>query len=170
MNRRTTPMRTDFTAITEALDNLIATLSEKTSELVRTANGQRMDMLLLRQRMADTAEDLNEFGTILEDTGDEIHALGAMCDDVSEKIVAALMNDGNLPTCKYEDFVAICDNCGDEITTDEDYSIINGEVVCAECAARLNAKADEDGDQLTIEISATDGETDTAGNPIEYVV
>jgi uncharacterized protein YuzB (UPF0349 family) len=65
-----------------------------------------------------------------------------MCDDVSEKIVAALMNDGNLPTCKYEDFVAICDNCGDEITTDEDYSIINGEVVCAECAARLNENCD----------------------------
>ena len=162
-------MRTDFTAITEALDNLVALLSEKTSSLIGIANGQRIEMIALRQRMADTAEDLNEFGMILEDAGDEIYALGAMCDDVSEKIAAALMDESNLPTCNYEDFVAVCDNCGNEVTTDEDYSIMNGEVLCAECAARLNEKADEDGEQLTIEIAATAEDTDTAGNPIEYV-
>jgi hypothetical protein len=162
-------MRTDFTAVTEALDNLVALLSEKTAELIHTANGQRIEMLTLRQRMADTAEDLNEFGMILEDAGDEIYALGTMCDDVSEKVVAALEDDHYLPTCKYEDFVAMCDNCGKEVVTDSDYSIMNGEVLCAECAARLNEKADEDGEQLTIEIAATAEDTDTAGNPIEYV-
>jgi hypothetical protein len=157
MNRRTTQMRTDFTAITEALDNLIAILSEKTTDLVHTANGQRIEMLTLRQRMADTAEDLNELGMILEDAGDEIHAIGAMCDDVSEKVVAALEDEHYLPTCKYEDFVAVCDNCGNEVTTDEGYSIVNGEVYCEECAARLDEREDEDedGEQLTIEVAVT---------------
>lgn len=162
-------MRTDFTAITEALDNLVAILSEKTASLIGIANGQRVEMLALRQRMADTADDLNEFGVILEDAGNEIHALGAVCDDVSEKVIAALEDDHYLPTCNYEDFVAVCENCGNEVTTDEGYSIVNGEVFCEECAARLNEKTDEDGEQLTIEITATAEDTDTAGNPIEYV-
>jgi hypothetical protein len=147
-------MRTDFTAITEALDNLVAILSEKTANLIGVANGQRVEMLELRQRMADTADDLNEFGTILGDAGDEIHALGMLSDDISEKVIAALEDDHYLPACNYEDFVAVCENCGDEVVADEGYSIVNGEVFCEECAARLNEEEDEDGEQLTIEVTA----------------
>ena len=46
-------MRTDFTTITEAFDNLIAIISEKATELVETANKDRVEYLLLRQRMAE---------------------------------------------------------------------------------------------------------------------
>ena len=147
-------MRTDFTAVTEAIDNLIALLTEQVTGLVHTANGQRIEMLTLRQRMADTSEDLNELGGILEDAGQEILSLGILSDDVSEKIAAALEDEHYLPTCKYEDFVAVCENCGNEVVVDEGYSIVNGEVFCEECAARLNEREDEDGEQLTIEVTA----------------
>jgi hypothetical protein len=147
-------MRTDFTAVTGAIDNLIAILSEQVTGLVHTANGQRIEMLALRQRMADTSEDLNELGAILEDAGQEILSLGMLSDDVSEKVAAALEDEHYLPTCNYEDFVAVCENCGKEVVTDEGYSIVNGEVFCEECATRLNEKEDEDGEQLTIEVTA----------------
>ena len=147
-------MRTDFTAVTGAIDNLIAILTEQVTGLVHTANGQRIEMLTLRQRMADTSEDLNELGAILEDAGQEILSLGMLSDDVSEKIAAALEDEHYLPTCNYEDFVAVCENCGNEVVVDEGYSIVNGEVFCEECAARLNEKEDEDGEQLTIEVTA----------------
>ena len=111
-------------------------------------------MLTLRQRMADTSEDLNELGGILEGAGNEILSLGMLSDDVSEKITAALEDEHCLPTCNYEDFVAVCENCGKEVVTDEGYSIVNGEVFCEECAARLNEREDGDGEQLTIEVTA----------------
>lgn len=157
-------MRTDFTAITGAIDNLIAILSEKSTELIKTANGQRIEMLTLRQRMADTAEDLAEFGVILDDAGKEICAAGDICSDIADKIHAGLMDESQIPMCDYENFVAICENCGQDITTDEDYFLTDeGETICAECTARANEKADEDGEQLTIEIAATAENTENVG-------
>lgn len=147
-------MRTDFTAVTEAIDNLIAILTEQVTSLVHIANGQRIEMLTLRQRMADTSEDLNELGGILESAGEEILSLGMLSDDVSEKIAAALEDEHYLPTCGYEDFVAVCENCGNGVVADEGYSIVNDEIFCEECAARLNEREDEDGEQLTIEVTA----------------
>jgi hypothetical protein len=136
-------MRTDFTAIHEALDNLIATLSEASTNLVSTANEQRVEMLTLRQRMADNAADLEELGVILNDAGEEICAIAGICFDVSEKVVAGLMDDSQIPMCDYENFVAICDNCGKDITVDEDYTLTDvGDTICAECAARLNENCD----------------------------
>ena len=148
-------MRTDFTAITNAIDNLIAVLSEESTRLIKTANEQRVEMLTLRQRMADNAADLEEFGAILDDAGAEISAAGAICLDISEKIIAGLMDDSQIPMCDYENFVAICDNCGKDITVDEDYTITDeGETICAECA-----KHDEDcdcaecaGEQIAMDI------------------
>ena len=102
-------MRTDFTAITEAIDNLIAILSEKSTELINTANKDRAEYLLLRQRILDTADDLEEFGMILEDAGSEICAAGDICSDVADKIHAALADSNEVPSCNYEDFVAVCE-------------------------------------------------------------
>ena len=128
-------MRTDFTAITNAIDNLIVVLSEESTRLIKTANEQRVEMLTLRQRMADNAADLEEFGAILDDAGAEISAAGAICLDISEKVIAGLIDDSQIPMCDYENFVAICDNCGKDITVDEDYTLTDeGETICAECA------------------------------------
>ena len=147
-------MRTDFTAITEALDNLIAILSEKSAELIKAANGQRVEMLDLRQRMADTAEDLDELGTILDDAGKEICAAGDICSDIADKIHAALADPDELPSCNYEDFVAICEECGANITADSDYEIDdNGHTLCAECSALY--KGITDGEQTTMDIPET---------------
>ena len=147
-------MRTDFTAITEAIDNLIAILSEKTTELVETANKDRVEYLLLRQRMLDTADDLAEFGMILDDAGNEICAAGDICSDIADKIHAALADSSEVPTCKYEDFVAVCEECGADITSDSDYEIDeNGHTLCAECSALYKQYAD--GEQITMDIPET---------------
>ena len=147
-------MRTDFTAITEAIDNLIALLSEKTTELVETANKDRVEYLLLRQRMLDTADDLAEFGMILEDAGSEICAAGDICSDIADKIHAALVDANEVPSCNYEEFVAVCDECGADITSDSDYEIDdNGHTMCAECSAMY--KQYTDGAQTTMDIPET---------------
>ena len=144
-------MRTDFTTITEAIDNLIALLSEKTTELVETANKDRVEYLLLRQRMADTAEDLAEFGVILDDAGKEICAAGDICSDIADKINAALADPNEIPDCNYEDFVAICEECGAVISADTDYEIDDyGHTLCASCSALY--KGITDGEQTTMDI------------------
>ena len=150
-------MRTDFTAITNAIDNLIAVLSEKSTELIKTANEQRVEMLTLRQRMADNAADLEEFGVILNDAGAEISAAGDICFDVSEKVIAGLMDESQIPMGDYENFVAICDNCGKDITVDDGYTLTDeGETVCAECAARLNENCAEcPSEQIAMDIPET---------------
>ena len=144
-------MRTDFTATTEAIDKLISTLSEQVTNLIHTANGQRVEMLALRQKMADTAEDLDELGTILDDAGKEICAAGDICSDIADKIHAALIEPDEIPSCNYEDFVAICDECGADITVDSDYEIDdNGHTLCAECSALY--KGNTAGEQTTMDI------------------
>ena len=151
-------MRTDFTAIHEALDTLIATLSEASTNLIKTANEQRVEMLTLRQRMADTANDIEELGTILNDAGEEISAISAICYDVSDKIIAGLADESELPLCDYENFVAICDNCGKDITVDEDYTLTDeGETVCAECAKHAEdyTCAECTGEQIAMDIPET---------------
>jgi hypothetical protein len=154
MNRRTTQMRTDFTAITEAIDNLIAILSEASTKLIQTANEQRVEMLTLRQRMTDTANDIEELGTILDDASEEIAAISGICYDVSDKIIAGLADSDEIPSCNYEDFVAICDECGADITVDSDYEIDdNGHTLCAECSALY--KGNTDGEQTTMDIPET---------------
>lgn len=148
-------MRTDFTAITEAVDNLITILSEKSTELIKTANEQRVEMLSLRQRMTDTANDLAEFGIILDDAGSEICAMGDICSDISDKIHAALADPNELPSCNYENFIAICDECGADIIVDSDYEIDdNGHTLCAECSALY--KGCTDGEQIVMDIPATE--------------
>jgi hypothetical protein len=147
-------MRTDFTTITEAIDNFIAILSEKSTELIDIANKDRVEYLLLRQRMLDTADDLAEFGTILDDAGKEICAAGDICSDVADKIHAALADSDEIPSCNYEDFVAICEECGADISVDSDYEIDdNGHTLCAECSALY--KGLTDGEQTTMDIPAT---------------
>jgi hypothetical protein len=147
-------MRTDFTTITEAIDNLVAILSEKSAELINTANKDRAEYLLLRQRMLDTADDLEEFGMILEDAGSEICAAGDICSDVADKIHAALADSNEVPSCSYEDFVAVCEECGADITVDSDYEIDdNGHTLCAECSALYKSFAD--GEQTTMDIPET---------------
>ena len=150
-------MRTDFTAITQAIDNLIAVLSEESTKLVKTANEQRVEMLTLRQRMGDTANDLAELGIILDDAGSEICAMGDICSDISDKVNAALANPDEIPMCDYENFVAICESCGQDITTDEDYTLTDeGETICAECVARLNENcAESSGEQIVMDIPET---------------
>ena len=150
-------MRTDFTAIHEAIDNLVAALSEESTRLVKNANEQRIELLTIRQRMADTAADLEDLGVILKDAGEEISAIGDICFDVSEKVVAGLMDESQIPMCDYENFIAICENCGQDITVDEDYTLTDdGETICAECAAHLNENcAESSGEQIAIDIPET---------------
>ena len=147
-------MRTDFTAITNAIDNLIAVLSEESTRLIKTANEQRVEMLTLRQRMADTANDLAELGVILDDAGEEISAMGGICYDIAEKITAGLNDENQIPSCNYEDFVAICEECGAAISVDTDYEIDDyGHTLCAECSALY--KGNTDGEQTTMNIPET---------------
>jgi hypothetical protein len=149
-------MRTDFTATTEAIDKLISTLSEQVTNLIQTANGQRVEMLALRQKMADTAEDLDELGTILDDAGKEICAAGDICSDIADKIHAALADSDELPSCNYEDFVAICEECGTDITIDSDYEIDdNGHTLCAECSALYKGLTDDEQIAMDIPVPVT---------------
>jgi predicted nucleic acid-binding Zn ribbon protein len=104
--------------------------------------------------MLDTADDLAELGVILDDAGSEICAAGDICSDIADKIHAALVDANEVPSCNYEDFVAICEECGADITVDSDYEIDdNGHTLCEECSALY--KGLTNGEQTTMDIPET---------------
>ena len=135
-------MRHDFTAIHEALEQLIHTMDSARLALTKQANAEREELLSLYARMRDTQNDLIELGDLAADASD---ALGTI--EVGSYSCADLIGDvldlGLVPECSYEDFVGYCAVCGNTISSADGYETAeNGEMLCVDCAP-----ADEDEDE-----------------------
>lgn len=149
-------MRTDFSNLRETLANFLNAVEQTSSDLIEKANEHRATLLNLYAEIRDNREDIIEFGEIMDETSVVLGEIGDLHADIAYKIDAVLIDGVDIiPSCNYEDFVAICDECGVGITVDGDYEIDdNGHTLCSECSALY--KGCTDGEQTTMDIPATE--------------
>ena len=126
-------MRHDFTAIHEALEQLIHTMDSARLALIKQANAEREELLSLYARMRDTQNDLILLGDFAADASD---ALGTIEVDSYEcaDLIGDVLDSGMIPECNYEDFVGYCAVCDATISSADGYETTEeGARVCANC-------------------------------------
>ena len=126
--------RTNFTPINEAFTSLIDTIAQVHSDLLAKANAEREEALALYARMQETHADLVEFNSMIGNAAAALNEIDGVAADIGSKVFDVLV-DGfdKLPVCDYEDFVGFCDACGEEVTYDELYSQVDGELYHKKC-------------------------------------
>ena len=138
-------MRTDFTPISNALSALVDTIAGMHRELLDRANAERREALDLYARMQDTYADLSQFGDIVGSAADALCGVSDVADDIGSKVYDAI--DGGfpaIPECDYQDFVDFCTACGNTISTNDEFTIIDGEVYETVCAPAINTEETDD--------------------------
>lgn len=164
-------MRTDFSNLRETLANFLNAVEQTSSDLIEKANEHRTTLLNLYAEIRDNREDIVEFGEIMDEASVVLGEIGDLHTDIAYKIDAVLTDGADIvPECNYEDFVDYCVECG-KVITDEDGAGYNEDgFICADCLI-VDEPETAEPEQLTIDIPAetADTDTDTAGNPIEYV-
>lgn len=127
--------RLDFTALTQNLSAVTASIKEVMATLFADANAQRKELIDLHARMADNRADLSEVAQVAYDIADVFVHIGADCEDVCEKAKDAL-ETGEVPSVDYEEFVGWCEDCGAEVVEGTDYSLLVDEnaLICAACS------------------------------------
>ena len=146
-------MRTDFTNLRNALDNLLAVMEHTAADLLGTANQQRRELVELYARMSDTQADISEFGEMMSEAAGAFDDISDVCSDTAVKIVDAIESGcDRVPECNYEDLVEFCDECGRAIVDGENYDCTaSGWYICAD-----HLPAEDDGEQLELDIPETD--------------
>jgi hypothetical protein len=136
--------RTNFTPINEAFTSLIDTIAQVHSDLLAKANAEREEALALYARMQETHADLVELNTMIGNAAAALNEIDGVAADIGIKVFDVLV-DGfeKLPVCNYEDFVGFCDGCGEEITYDEVYAQVDGELYHKECEPVEDEMEDE---------------------------
>ena len=133
-----------ITSLRNAFDNLLTQFSQAVNDTYVRANAERVEMLDLLGRMAETAAAAAELNSICIEYGTELLELGTDARDLVEKVNDA-MNDPNdlCPSIPYEDLVGFCSECGTEIAFGDDYKHdeTNDELICGECVAIAEAEA-----------------------------
>ena len=143
--------RTNFTPINEAFTSLVNTISGIHADLLAKANAEREEALALYARMQETHADLVELNTMIGHAAAALNEIDGVAADIGAKVFDVLV-DGfdKLPVCDYENFVGFCDGCGGEITYDEVYAQVDGDLFHKECEP-----IEEDEDETDV---ATDAE------------
>lgn len=146
-------MRTDFTNLRNALDNLLAVMEHTAADLLGTANQQRRELIELYNRMSDTQADISEFGEMMGEAASTFDGISDLCSDTTAKIVDAIESGcDRVPECNYEDLVEFCDECGRAIVDGENYDCTaSGWYICAD-----HLPAEDDGEQLEPDTPETD--------------
>lgn len=146
-------MRTDFTNLRNALDNLLAVMEHTAADLLGTANQQRRELVELYARMSDTQADISEFGEMMSEAAGAFDDISDVCSDTAVKITDAIESGcDRVPECNYEDLVEFCDECGRAIVDGENYDCTaSGWYICAD-----HLPAEDDGEQLELDIPETD--------------
>lgn len=136
-----------ITSLRNAFDNLLTQFEQAANDVYTRANAERVEMLDLLGRMAETAAAAAELNTICIENGTALLELGTDARDLAEKINDA-MNDPNdlCPSIPYEDLVGFCSRCGAEIAFDDVYDYehnkVDDELICDECIAIAEAEAE----------------------------
>lgn len=133
-----------ITSLRNAFDNLLTQFDQAVNDTYVRANAERVEMLDLLGRMAETRAAAAELNSICIEYGTELLELGTDARDLAEKVDDA-MNDPNglCPSIPYENLVGFCSECGAEIAFGDDYKHdeVDDEFICGECVAIAEAEA-----------------------------
>lgn len=125
--------KTLITSVKDALADAIKAIHTAQVALLNQANTEKAALLALLAEIRETRETTILFGDVVGEAG---HALLDAADfsyDVAGKMSYITDNIQEIPVAGYQDFVEFCDQCGEEITVNDQFTIENGEFVCAKC-------------------------------------
>ena len=140
--------RIDFTAIHEVTASFCNTMAEFKKDLFDAANTQRKELFNLYQRMTDTQTDIETFGSIVEEVATTLDKVAEECQDISEKIDTAVFEGfDSVPKGSYEVYVDTCEICGQDVTSEDEYTEGEFGYVHAHCLASAGeAQVSEEGE------------------------
>lgn len=129
-------MNTIVNNIRTAFDTMLSELVALQTETLNRANAERVEFIHLLARIQETRVIARETSILCKDMAEELVVLAADSAELADKITDAIDEpEEYLPACDYEDLVGFCENCGAEVTYDDDYELdeADGSVVCANC-------------------------------------
>lgn len=133
-------------SISKIFDTALAEIVEVNRQILAQANAERVEMLDLVARMQETRETINELGKVYTEVAEELTSMADDHLDISAKIADAIDEPAMLcPSLPYEELAGWCDECGEEISVNEDvYGDGAGDEVCETCHNALAATAVDD--------------------------
>jgi hypothetical protein len=137
--------------ICAALENLLQSVADFKTQMFEKANAERKEYIDLFSRMTETHETLTSLAQVCSDAGDTLIHMGADILPVAS-LVGDVLDGDNIPSIDYEKFMGVCEDCGKDISVDDDYSYNDeGDLLCPDCA-NLYYAIDEDEDEDEEEI------------------
>lgn len=151
-------LTTILTGVKDALNAALAAITNGQAALFNQANTEKAQLLALLADMQETREATKEFGTICGEAGAALLDIEEKNFDVSANLKLILDDFNDIPVMPIEKFVDFCDECGREISEDEDY-VTDGidHFVCAGC---LTKEEDEPTEDETETEDETDGDAE----------
>ena len=146
---------TILTSVKESFAAALENIKTAQKVLFEQANTEKANLIALLSEMRETHKAITSFGELCGDMGETLCIAADDQLDVADKI-SDVLDINEIPLAAYQNFVAFCDECGDEIVVGEDYDTDGkGEYVCADCIALAeeNTKADptDEADEETSE-------------------
>lgn len=146
-------MTTILTKLTEALATLLSIIDETRVAIYTEANKRKQALIEAIADMQEAKDAMREFVDLTGAFADNAEA-NAEDMDISENYVSEMLSDMNVFRLPIEQFDDYCEQCGKEMTRDEDqYMDEDGDgFMCEACDKLLHPEAEaEDPDQMTFE-------------------
>lgn len=151
----------NFDALTSAFSTLTAEIANAQKEIFASANEHRKTFLAALAGMRQAEADARTFARMLDRVVEPLAGISYECDTIGDRIIDAINEPDMCPQSNFEDVVGYCDECGKELTVNDDFTDTFAGLVCADCLAEMEAE-DED------EAEAEDEDTDNVDpDPVE---
>lgn len=143
-------MKNLTTPLANSIESLITTMRETRIAIYTEANARKT-------ALAKAIADMNEANEVMNDYVNTMNMLSEAADEfgadmnVSVHNVSWMLADMDVFTAPVEDFDGYCDQCGKEMTRNEDQYMDDDHdgFVCADCD-KINHPEAEAGEQMTI--------------------
>lgn len=124
-----------------AITNLITILHETRATLYAEANAAKDNLRAAQLTMEQSNAKLGEFVNLTAMLAD---ASETLADDanVTHENINIILADMDIFALPVEKFEGYCDNCGCELSSDDEQFIDGDEVLCAKCDAELNPEVE----------------------------
>lgn len=132
-------MNERVTALTKMFETFLAEVVEMNRQILAEANAQREEMNDLIGRMMTTRTEMSDLAHMYDEAGTTLVGIAEDLDDITVKIEDAFSDPVDMcPDIPYENLEGFCEDCGSEITVDDNYRL------------------DDDGSGLLCEVCASD--------------
>ena len=144
--------KTLITSVKDALAEAIKTISTVQVALLNQANTEKAALLALLAEIRETRETTILFGDVVGEAGNALLDAADFSYDIAGKMSYITDNIQEIPVAGYQDFVEFCDQCGEEITVNDQFTINNGEFVCAKCLGDEDTEDEDDAEDDTEDV------------------